>query len=98
MNRKALAKALAERCGIARVDVAESYIKATFDIMAKELQKGDRVHILGFGRFFVKLRKGRKCVNPQNPGEKMDIPNMRVVKYLSARKLKHSIRLWPGNF
>lgn len=44
---------------------ARVIIDDMFDTIKDILVRGDSVNIPGFGRFEVKRRKGRRCVNPQ---------------------------------
>ncbi len=41
-------------------------INTVFDEIKKKLQKDGRIEIRGFGVFTVKIRKGRKFINPRN--------------------------------
>ena len=64
MNKTELIAAIAENADLTKKD-AEKALKATIDIIGKELKKGEKVQIVGFGTFEVAKRAAREGRNPQ---------------------------------
>jgi len=69
---------------------AKSAIEATLDIVTKELKRGGRVQLTGFGTFSTSRRKKRMGVNPKT-GAKITIPARKVPKFSPGKALKDSI-------
>jgi len=67
-------------------------IDTLFFIMTDALQKGEDVKFTKLGTFSTKMRKGRQGFNPQNPEEKIEIPEVRVVKFKPSHNLKKIIK------
>jgi len=65
-------------------------IEATLDIVTKELKRGGRVQLTGFGTFSTSRRKKRMGVNPKT-GAKITIPARKVPKFSPGKALKDSI-------
>jgi nucleoid DNA-binding protein len=71
---------------------AKSAIEATLEIVTKELKKGGRVQLTGFGTFSTSRRKKRMGVNPKT-GAKITIPARKVPKFSPGKALKDAIAL-----
>ena len=69
---------------------AKASIEATIDIIMKELKKGGRVQLTGFGTFSTTRRKKRMGVNPKT-GAKITIPARKVPKFTAGKALKEAI-------
>lgn len=69
---------------------AKAAIEATIDIVMKELKKGGRVQLTGFGTFSTTKRKKRMGVNPKT-GAKITIPARKVPKFTAGKALKEAI-------
>ena len=85
MNKAELIAALAEQTGISKKD-ADVSVNAFEEIVQKELKKGEKVAIAGFGTFDVSTRKAREGRNPHT-GESIKIPaskspNSNLIKHL----------------
>ena len=89
MNKTELIAAAAEKSGITKKD-AEQVICTTFDTIAQELQKGEKVQISGFGIFEVKEREARVGRNPRT-NEAMQIPSTKVPTFKASKTLKEKI-------
>ena len=48
--------------------------------------------ITGFGTFIPKKRHARKSVNPQNPSERIQIPEVTVAKFKTGKTLKDALK------
>lgn len=66
---------------------ATSATDAVFGTITKELLKGNKVQILGFGTFSVKIRKARKGRNPRT-GEEIEIPASVNVHFKQGKNIK----------
>ena len=86
MNKTELIAAMAEQAGISKKD-AEKALKAFTDVVADELKKGGKVHLVGFGTFEVSERASREGRNPQN-GEPMHIAASKAPKFKAGKALK----------
>lgn len=69
---------------------AREMVDSLFEIMMKNLEKGDYVLISGFGKFQVKFRWARKGRNPKT-AEHIFIPSRRTVKFKCSDKLKRKL-------
>ncbi|MFZ2969879.1 MAG: HU family DNA-binding protein, partial [Minisyncoccia bacterium] len=52
----------------------------------------EKVAFTGFGTFSVSKRAARVGVNPQKPGEKIQIPAMTVPKFKAGKSLKDAVK------
>lgn len=91
MNKAELAARLAERIKVPRKH-AEDYIETIADLITEELVNGGDVTIAGFGCFSARTRSARMGVNPQNPSERIQIPEVRVPKFKAGKSLKDSLK------
>jgi DNA-binding protein HU-beta len=71
---------------------AEKIIKTLFDKITEKLKEGKGVRITSFGTFTPKTRHPRKGVNPRNPDEKINMPEVKVAKFKAGKKLKDSLK------
>ncbi len=86
MNKTELVAAMAEQAGLSKKD-AEAALKAFTDVVAKELQKGEKVQLVGFGTFEVSERAAREGRNPQT-GATMPIAASKAPKFKAGKALK----------
>lgn len=91
MNKAALIEALASKNRITKKQ-AEAILESTLDIITDTLKTGEEVVLTGFGTFSAKVRHARKGVNPQNPKEKIDIPEVTIPKFKSGKALKDALK------
>lgn len=89
MNRVELSAAIANETGLDRKD-AEAAVKAFVDVVTRELQKGEKVQLVGFGTFEVSERAEREGRNPQT-GETMTIAATKSPKFKAGKALKDAI-------
>ena len=89
MNRTELIAAVAAKTGITKKD-AEGILTATFDTIAQELAKGEKVQVSGFGIFEVKEREARVGRNPRTK-EAIEIPATKVPAFKAAKALKDTV-------
>ena len=86
MNKTELVAAMAEQTGLTKKD-AEAALKAFTDTVSKQLKKGDKVQLVGFGTFEVTKRAAREGRNPQT-GETMTIEASKSPKFKAGKALK----------
>ena len=86
MNKAELIAAMADESGLTKKD-AEKALKAFTDVVAAELQKGEKIQLVGFGTFEVSRRAAREGRNPQS-GETMSIPASIAPKFKAGKALK----------
>ena len=86
MNRTELVAAMAEKSQLSKKD-AESALKAFIDCVSEEMQKGEKIQLVGFGTFEVSERAAREGRNPQT-GETMTIAASKSPKFKAGKALK----------
>ena len=86
MNKTELIALVAEKSGIQKKD-AERVVSATFETIAAELKKGEKVQISGFGTFEVKDREARVGRNPRTK-KAIEIPAAKVPAFKASKTLK----------
>ena len=89
MNKTELIAAVAEQAELTKKD-AEKAVKAFTDVIAKELKKGEKVQLVGFGTFEVSKRAAREGRNPQT-GKTMKIKASKSPKFKAGKALKDSL-------
>ena len=89
MNKTELIAAVAEKTGLTKKD-AERVVSATFDTVAANLQKGEKVSISGFGIFEVKTREARIGRNPRTK-EEIKIPATKLPAFKASKALKENV-------
>ncbi len=89
MNKTELVAAIAEKAEISKKD-AEAAVKAFVDVVSDELQKGEKVQLIGFGTFEVGERAARTGRNPQT-GESIKIKAAKQPKFKAGAALKEKV-------
>lgn len=64
MNKNEFIRAIANEAGITLKD-AGAFFDATVEVITKNLKKGDKIQISGFGSFEVKKKAAREGINPK---------------------------------
>lgn len=83
MDKRKLARELADRAGIKKGDAAV-IVDLTFDILRENLEKGEKIIIHGFGSFIVRDFSERIGVNPVTL-EKMKIDASKKIKFNQSK-------------
>lgn len=91
MNKAGLIERLTEKLGINKKQ-AEAMLETVIDTIVEELKAGRRVNIVGFGSFEAKSRHARGGINPQNPTQRIQIPEVTVAKFKTGKTLKDSLK------
>lgn len=86
MNKTELVAAMADQAGLSKKD-AEAALKAFTDVVSKELKKGGKIQLVGFGTFEVSERAAREGRNPHT-GATMKIAASKAPKFKAGKALK----------
>ncbi|MCR5210775.1 MAG: HU family DNA-binding protein [Lachnospiraceae bacterium] len=89
MNKTELVAAVAEKSGFSKKD-AEAVVNAFTDTVTKELKKGGKVQLVGFGTFEVSERAARTGRNPQT-GATMKIAASKTPKFKAGKAFKDAL-------
>ena len=89
MNKTELVAALAEQAGVSKKD-AEKVLKAFTDVVTKELKKGEKVQLVGFGTFEVSKRAAREGRNPATK-QPIKIPASKSPKFKAGKAFKDAL-------
>ena len=89
MKKSEMIEAIANEAGVTKAD-AERVYNATFDLFKKELKKGEKVAVAGFGTFKVSERAARTGRNPQT-GETIQIKASKSASFKAASALKEEL-------
>lgn len=90
MNKTELVAAMADNAKITKKD-AEALLSAFTDVVTKELKKGEKVQLVGFGTFEVAKRAARKGRNPQT-GAEIKIAASKSPKFKAGKALKDAVK------
>ena len=89
MNKTELVAAVADKAGLSKKD-AEAAVNAFTDTVTKELKKGEKVQLVGFGTFEVSKRSARTGRNPQT-GATMKIAASKAPKFKAGKAFKDAL-------
>ncbi len=91
MKKAALKEELSKRSGLFKVQV-EDVMESFMDLVKERLKEGKEVTLTGFGTFSAKKRSARIGVNPQNPKERIKMPEVIVPKFKAGKTLKDYLK------
>ncbi|MBU0897613.1 MAG: HU family DNA-binding protein [Patescibacteria group bacterium] len=91
MNKAGLIEKVAANVAITK-KLTEKIIEDLVKVIINELKVGNEVTITGFGTFMAKKRHARGGVNPQNPNERIKIPEVIVAKFKTGKTLKDALK------
>jgi DNA-binding protein HU-beta len=91
MNKAELAGKIAEKFNLSK-KAGEEVVEFITETITSTLKSAGEVTLTGFGTFSAKLRAGRVGVNPQKPGEKIQIPPVTVPKFKAGKALKDALK------
>ena len=91
MNKAELSDKLAEKVGLTKKQVEET-LDGFEAVVIDELKAGGEVTLTGFGTFSARVRGARMGVNPQNPSERIEIPEVVVPKFKAGKALKDALK------
>lgn len=90
MNKGDLIDRIASDAGITKQQ-AQDALNSFIDATTKDLKKGEKVTLVGFGTFSVSKRSARKGRNPQT-GKEINIPAKKVVKFKPGKELADKVK------
>ena len=90
MNKAQLIVRIAEKTGLSRKD-AEQAVETMLETITEELNKGEKVRLVGFGTFEMRSRKPREAKVPQT-GVVVQVPSCQVPAFKPSKLLKDSFR------
>ena len=91
MNKPDLINAVADKADMDK-STAEKFIQAFESVVIETLKSKEDVTLTGFGTFSAKTRHARMGVNPGNPSEKIQIPEVVVPKFKAGKTLKDALK------
>jgi len=91
MNKAGLINKIAAEVAVTKRQ-AEDMLENLVKIIISELKAGNEVTITGFGTFLARTRHARGGVNPQNPSERIQIPEVTVAKFKTGKTLKDALK------
>ena len=89
MNRTDVVKSVANRTGVSMA-VVEQVLRGFIDVTKLSLTAEEEVSLRGFGRFVLRTKKAREQVNPAT-GERMQVPEVKVVVFLPSKIFKRKL-------
>jgi DNA-binding protein HU-beta len=90
MTKADLIEKIAAGTKLSKLDATQA-LDVTMGAIKGSLKKGQKVTLVGFGTFSISKRKARKGRNPRT-GEAMNIPAMKVPKFIAAQGLKDAVK------
>jgi DNA-binding protein HU-beta len=90
MTKEQLIGAVAKEAKITKVAAARA-VDSIANNVTKELKKGGRISLTGFGTFSVAKRKARTGRNPRT-GQTIKIPATRTAKFKPGSALKKAVK------
>ncbi len=85
-----LAAKVAENTGMTKKDSAAA-VNAVFEEITKALVNGEKVQLVGFGSFDVKVRPAHTGINPATK-QKIEIAASRSPKFTAGAALKEAVK------
>ena len=92
MNRKQLARFVAERVGLTH-EQAEAALIAMIDGIKSEIVSGGTVSLVGFGKFYARMRRARVSRHPRIAGEFVQVPPKGSPVFRFSKSLKDYVSL-----
>ncbi|HKC68196.1 MAG TPA: HU family DNA-binding protein [Bacteroidia bacterium] len=89
MNKGELIDAIAAHSKLTKADAGRA-LEATIETLEKQLKKGDRIALVGFGSFSISKRAARMGRNPQT-GKEIKIAAKKVVKFKAGSELAKKV-------
>jgi len=90
MNKNELINEVARKTGLSRRE-AEAGVQTMLDLISKEITKGKKVTLTGFGSFDIGKRKARSGVNPRT-GKPINIPATKMPRFKPSRIMRDKIK------
>ncbi|OIO46132.1 MAG: DNA-binding protein [Parcubacteria group bacterium CG1_02_37_51] len=91
MKKAQLIEKIANKAGLGKKDV-ERVLDAFESVTIDALLEKDEVTLTGFGTFSARFRSSRLGVDPRNPQQKIQMPEMSVPKFKAGKNLKEALK------
>ncbi|MFH1112090.1 MAG: HU family DNA-binding protein [Patescibacteria group bacterium] len=91
MNKAELIEVIVGKTQVTKKQ-AEEMINSFTETVMSTLKLGGEVTVAGFGTFSARKRTARMGVNPQNPTERIQIPEVIVPKFKAGKGLKDALK------
>ena len=91
MDRRTLARLVAERVDGLSVRMASAAIEATCEVIAESLAQGEGVTLSNFGTFKTRQRKARQTFHPRTK-QPVTIPAARTAAFVPSPKLQEKVK------
>ena len=91
MKKDELIEAVMNEAGLETKKLAQDTVNAVFDVITKNLSRGEEVAVTGFGTFRITKRAARMGITPQT-GEKIQIAASKAPKFSAGKSLKDAVR------
>ncbi len=89
MNKAELVDVLAKEAGCLKKD-AEHLVNILMDTVIKQVARGEKITLVGFGTFEARQRKARTGRNPKT-NEPIDIPAKRVAAFKPGKEFAEAV-------
>ena len=89
MNKAELIMTVAEKTRLSKKD-SEAAVNAALESICEALAAGEKVQLVGFGVFDVKVREKHMGRNPKT-GEEIEVPESRVPHFKAGKALKEAL-------
>ncbi len=90
MNKEELVKEISKKTKLSQKSVSE-ILNVTIETIEKNVSKGQRVTLVGFGTFESRKRAARTGRNPQT-GAEIKIPAKKVPAFSAGKKFKELVQ------
>jgi DNA-binding protein HU-beta len=90
MTKADLVKGVAVKIGLTKKKAAEA-VDALFDTIRDALKRGEKVQLVGFGRFYIKSRPARDARNPKT-GEAIKIAAKKIPLFKPGGGLRNAVK------
>ena len=90
MNKTELVAAIAEKAEISKKD-ADKAVEALIETVTEALKAGDKIQLVGFGTFEVRVRPERTGRNPRTK-ETIKIAASKVPAFKAGAALKNAVK------
>jgi len=90
MNKEELVKEISKKTKLPQKNVSE-ILNTTIETIEKNVSKGKRVTLVGFGTFESRKRAARTGRNPQT-GKEIKIPAKKVPAFSAGKKFKEMVQ------
>lgn len=91
MTKAELIETVSEKTGLIKKDV-ELILESSLECIMGALKAGNEVTLTGFGTFMAKVRAARMGVDPRNPEQRIQIPQVTVPKFKAGKALKEALK------